>query len=640
MPIDTAPPVIEQSDFTAGLATVPDATGMPAGTLQDVLNLLPDEGGSGALVTRKGYSQLISSMAASHYVKHLRKFRGNGVSYLIAVLTDETSSADNVQVWAVNLDASTAARIDTAGVTWANSTKNHWGVSVNEVYYGGSPGNGVYSWDPAGPTWDADAVHGSYREVVDDIDAGVDTDDEYGRDFAFTGKEHVVYGSDVFVPREGIRFRKWTDEDHYDKGERVSHQGAFGQSGTPKYWKSFRCIQAHNPDAVAAEPGIGADWRDYWQKVKLGLPTDDDGETTNDWYLVSYPQGSSVGVWYADRLFIRADHVLGKDWLLFSAPLHPEKGSDIPDLVFNPKDWAPGNDLRGPGGGWIPFNDGRSGGDIEAAHPFNNGLVVFKRQAVWFLSGASEESFEPRKLSDHVGCVGNKAFTECNGLLYFLSDDGLYVTDGVTAEPVENGDYLFTAIESRIDSMVSDAHGLRPELWQWHDRVWISMPRTSSDVVTYVYDPRYKSWWKTDLPVATANVQRRDGVPKMYFSPPGTTSPVYTYTGDTDNGTAIAWNAKTAWWPFSSFRAQRRIRRVWALVKGTMTHTITAYKDWSSSAAKTTNRAVSGSDSTFIEGEWFADSHAVAFKVSGPSAPAALYAVAVQTEPRRARHHA
>jgi hypothetical protein len=644
--LEPQPNLIERTDFAlGGLADAPEDAAAPQNTLLDVLNLLPDEG-TGALVTRAGFTRLLEEITgdAGRYIVTLGRFRGNGNTYLIAVTTTGLAAANNVKIYAINLQTVVAARIDTAGVTWANPKKPHALVAVEEKLYGASQGNEWYSWNPDGSVWDATAAIGTWDELVDNLSPGAG---EIARDFAFVGKEKVVYDGDVFTPAEGIRFKKWEDGQHYTKGERVSLKIAVGSE---TYWRSYRCIDGHTAVQATNRPGDGSAWADYWQKVRLPLPRNEDDETSSKWYFVPVPNGSDVAAFYSARMWVRADGVAGKDRLLFSAPMKLEKGADIADVTFNMKDFAPGNDTRGPGGGWISFSDGRSGGVIEALHPTASGLLVFKRQAVWKLVGRSEETFTPTMVAKGIGAVGPEAVAELDGLVYFLSDDGLYVTDGNVAEPVVNGELLASTLEARRDAMGINDDGREPTLTAWQDRIYISMPADdeTEEHVTYVYDARVQTWWKTDLPILTATTQRYKGVPQFYFATPPTygLDIVYKFAGTTDDTGAataatrnIPWHLRTAWWPFGVARFERRIRRAWAVVAGAMTYTLRRYRNWNDSDTSAVSRVIAVTYPTHVEGEWFPDSHAVGFKLSSDRAPAVVHGIAVDTQPRRFKRY-
>ena len=78
---------------------------------------------------------------------------------------------------------------------------------------------------------------------------------------------------------------------------------------------------------------------------------------------------------------------------------------------------------------------------------------------------------------------------------------------------------------------------------------------------------------------------------------------------------------------------------MWAVVKGSLTFTLSWFRDWDDDDTGDTTTVVTAETPVHIEGEWFPDSHAVSFEVSGEEAPATVYGIAVQTEPRRARYH-
>lgn len=653
-----APAIIEQSNFDGGYAPDPESEGADANILPDMLNLLPDVGGSQALVTRKGFKRLREELVglSTHYVKHIWPFRGDGTSYLICVLSDDSDSPDNIRLYAINLEDDSVERIDTAGRTWENPDRNHWGMNIQEVFYGGSPGNDMYSWDPATGTWDDTANTGEWDEIVDNLTPGAN---QVARDFAFTGKERVTYQGSIYKPVDGIRYDTWENGQEYVVGDRVSLRIAIGGY---TYWRSYKCTTSHTAVTATDRPGDGSSWQTNWKKVRLPLPVNEDGETSDKWYFVPVAPGTSVAAWHANRLWLRYDEQGDKSRLLYSAPTEPEKGMDVPDVVFDPTDFAPGNDMSGPGGGWIQVNDGRKEGVIEAIHSYGTYLLVFKRQATWVITGQSEESFTLRRLARHVGCVGPECVVELNGLVYFLSDDGLYVTDGTAVEPVLGNEKVSQTLSARIDAMHAEgaAGNLRdPNVWVYQDMVWFSLPASGETEPewTWVYDPKRQAFYKTNLPVLSATTARHEGIPKFYFSAPGSYSDrdlVYVYdhpdavsagvdkddTGlDAYAQADIAWHARTSWWPFGLLREQRRIRRTWAVVKGVLTFTLTWFRDWNDSDTGNVARVVSTSVAQHIEGEWFPDSHAVSFKVSATAAPAVLYGIAADTQRRRARYH-
>lgn len=659
MPLITQPALIEQSDFSGGWG--PD--GLNESTdptvLLDVLNLLIDRH-TGSLQTRDGYRRLREELStvtdgeditADHYVKQLAHFGTEGTQYLIAVVVKNAAEANNVQLFRINLSTNAGARIDDPGVTWANPTKMFWFQSIDGILYGGSKGNRMFSWHPT-DGWDDDVSTPNTKEWVDDTGASVNTASEYGRDFAWTGKEFVEYSGDIYMPTADIRYADWDEDDRYKKGDFVSCK-------LNGYYRSYKCTADHQADA-AKKPDSGADWNDYWDRKKLPKPVNDDGETSPQWAFIPESANTSISMWFADRLFLRFDGQGDNSRAQYSAPVKPDKNEDIPETTWNPRDWAPGNDNRGQGGGWVPFNDGAHGGAIQAMHAFGQYGIIFKRKSVWVISGQDESTWSVRRVARGIGCVGSQAKVELDGLVYFLDDQGLSVTDGTQAEEVPANARIQQWIQHRLDSSLDQmqSDGAQPTLFKQDGFVGISIPDASNEddpYVTLFYDPVTQSFWKTDLPVLDWQGYVDDGVHKAAFcrAPESDSdSPldlVYVYdkanaddtddTGEADYAAQdIPWYLSPAWLPFGTVRAERRIRRLWWVVKGAMTMSITQYRNWQSSAEVDVDRtapAVAG----HIEGLWMADSHVIRTGLEGPEAPAKIYGYGVDTEPRRLRYH-
>jgi hypothetical protein len=657
------PNVIEVSDFTGGFAPDGENASTPSDTLIDTHNLVPDRN-TGSLLTRKGFRRLREELfgADTHYVRNIRHFHGDdGVNYLIVVLTTGTSAANNVRLYAIDLSNNSVQRIDTAGVNWDNPLEPHWGVGIDGIYYGGSKGNAMYSWTPSGPTWDADAATPSgVKTWVNAQNDSVTTATEYGSDYAFKGTERVLYSGDYYKPVTDLRYDDWESGEHYSVGDLVSLKAVW--ASTSSYYKSFKCIKAHTADSTN-KPGVGTGTpATYWEKKRLSKPVDDEGSTnTDDWSFVPTAAETSIATWHGSRLFMRYDGQGDLSRLLYSAPVKPEKGANIADVVWDPTNFAPQDTVAGVGGGWLSFNDGKHQGNITALYSFGAYLVVFKRRAVWVISGQDDDTWTVRRLARGVGAVGPQARVELDGLLYFLSDDGLYVTDGTAVQPVQGNEKVEDWFRQRLDSQLQQAatDKLWPMLWQFNGFIWIAMPNSAASTNDYkfntvVYDPDTGSFWPTDLPVCAVTTYRESGINKTAFGAPAgysTRDLVYLYnksnandqddTGlDTYAGADIPWRLRTAWWNFSTYRQDRRIRRVWAAVKSAVAVTITAYRNWSNTqVADTVDTPSQSSYVEHIEGEWFADSHAVSFKLSAEAAPATVVSIAVDTERRRVRYH-
>lgn len=667
MPLVTQQNLIEMSDFSGGWAPgeLNDASvgfmdAQDPTVLPDALNFLIDRA-TGALDTRGGFARIGAAasggaLTADHYIKQVHHFRGAS-GYIVCVITDGSSDANNVQLWTMHLTDESWARIDTPGVTWDNPLEVFWFSNIEGTLYGGSRGNDMFSWNPT-DGYDSTAAVGSYDAWVSTT--GAVGANQKGKHYAWTGREKVTYSGDTYTPDKDIRYEDWDVDLHYSIGDRVSRK-------SDSYYKSYRCVLGHSADAVVTRPDDGSDWQTYWHRVTLARPQDEDNQTDGDWTLIPDAAQTSIGTWFADRLFLRFDGHGDKSRLQYSAPVKLEKGEDIPSTDWNPKDWGPGNDLRGQGGGWLPFTDGKWQGPITAIHAFGQYLVVFKRKSVWVLSGTDDTSWTVRRIGRGSGSLGSRTVTELDGLLYFLADDGLHVTDGTAEREVDGNEKVQTWFRERIDIAEPQwaDDGDEPQLFKYRGFIGISIPATGDGEDTYqgsrvtvFYDPATGSFWPTDLPVLSwTHLELQEGHRTGVFCrAPATEADtprklLYEYEAadtDDDGGAAnspvdIEAFLYTAWLPFGTAREQRRIRRLWAAVQGVASWTIKQFGDWDNSSAAANSagaqQTVSATTSTYIEGYVQPDCHAVQVYVATDAAPSRVFGLSLDTQPRRKRYH-
>lgn len=685
MPVEIAPNRIELDDLSGGFAPdVPESSLTPNAS-PDMLNLLP-EPASKSPETRKGFERLAAGRLAglAHTVKNLYYYEvivdRQRQRYIMAILSDGTDGADNVQVWAYDLLLDSFDRVDDSGRTWENSKAPHWGAVISGTYYGGGRGDVIYSWHPT-DGWKADPTSDDEpKRWVDAINDSVNTATERARDYAYKKRDKVVYdggaGDEIFSVTRDIRYPKWNDDEQYKKGDRVSRKHVW--ASTSSYWKSFECITAHRASTGSGEsdpssPGTGKAWHTFWKKIRLDNIFDEDDELNKGWRNNNSGMKSSVGVFYADRLFIRRDNEDERSLVQYSAPLdvsatkdggkHPER---IADLVFDPTDWAAVDDIDGEGGGHFYVLPGQ-GDAVRDMHEMGNYLVIAKRWRSAVLAGRTESTWSLRKLGDY-GVVALNCMTEADGLVYGLSHTGtLWVTDGTSQREVEGFEKAREYIKERIDRLLEvtpedDDEQWMPQLWSYQGRVFISLPDIESggtDDVTIVYDPPTTSWWRLDLPILSAvtgaktrsqrmwfGAAHRAGEPTVfeYGDDPGN----LVFTDDDPQGgaspltTAIPWYYKSAWFQFGLAHVERRVRRTWALVKTAVSVTVAGYRDFASAATYTVTRSAGSNGSTFIEGKSFGrPAHAVALKVSGTAATGgpAVIGLGIDTQPIRTRFH-
>lgn len=657
MPLVTQPALIEVSDLTGGYAPDGANDAMDPSMLVEVSNLLPDRN-TLSLQTRDGFTRMTADfdtgtdLTSSHHAQQLVHFNADGSSWVVVVFAKNANEADNVQLYAVEMNNSQAVtRIDN-GATWSNPMEPIWFTLVDHVLYGGQRGTPMFSWDAAGPTWDDDAATPNTKTWVDQTGGSVTPSTQYGRDFAFTGKEFVLYSGDIYTPQRDIRFKLWKSGEHYSVGDKVSHK----LSG--EYLRSYRCIKGHTAGSTN-RPDDGVDYATYWKRVRLDDITDDDGDVTSDWAVVTQAAEASVAEWHADRLFLRLD----RHRVQYSAPIKPDTSKDATDTEWNPRDWAVGNDIKGPGGGWIPIDDGARSGDITALHSFGQYLLVFKQHQIWTVSGSDDLTWSVRRVGKGHGCVAPDCVVELDGLVYFLASDGLYVTDGTSVEEAPGNNKLQVWLERRIDNVMeqSETDGYEPRMFKWKGFIGIILnDQTDQNLPRLVlfYDPETQSFWPTDLPAVdffqyTDHAGRH--VDNFVWSPAAADDDppfaLLEYSGeyevDDENGSLednIFWYLRTAWLPFGTAHNERRIRKTWAVVKGGANDqfTLEGYREWNSDTLGfQTTRTVTTTYTQHIEGLWMPDSHAIQLYIDGDNPHRnRLFGYAVHTEPRRQRYHA
>jgi hypothetical protein len=548
--LTTAPNVIEQTDFSGGWRPDEEAAAVPPNGLLAALNLLPDVG-SVVPQVRKGFKRL-AEVLQGYRIESIHPYNrltgDKAGQYLMLVLTNHLDGVpDNVQLWSLNLATSEVKRRDTTSVAWNSADGHHYGLTINQTFFGGGPGDPMYSWNPV-DGYDRNPSGQDFPVLVNSNDPGTG---QVAHNFAFLKETKVLYTDPltgiqqayiVSAEAGGVtpgrnRFKLWDDGGvHYDKDELVSHEITDGVSGKT-YLRSFSARVAHT-SGPAKDPGGGAG---YWDAHDLDLPRDDEGEVTDDWDIVPIAATTNVAAWHADRMFLRYDNHTdsGESLLQYSFPLEPDAGGDIGKFVWDPTNFSPVKDEdTGDHGGWEPVHTG-DGDKLTALLDYGYYLIIAKRRTTFVLAGLSPETWVLRKLGN-VGGISSRAIAEHEGQVYILSDRGLYVTDGtqlIEAPGAERArDWLRQAVsweQTQADGTVVDRE---VTMWSFGGYLWASVPTTSSyqpDRVL-VYDANTKSLWLQKLAVEAAAVSRIDGVEELFFSSP-------TQVGE-QVGATVAWD--------------------------------------------------------------------------------------------------
>ena len=667
------PEEISLADFSGGWMPDLAPQAVPRHGLLDVNNLLPDRE-TGTLEVRKGYQRFSNLLQSDYEIRTMHPFSRNsgktnelGQQYLMCVLRKmprpNPREANDIQIWAVNVQAETAVRVDHTGRIWKHYASGHWGETVDNFYYGGSENDPMYSYKPffkdgtANPEpWEPDASMGQWASTLwasgQSYSVGDRRSDTVTIEKTGGGTREVKY---VFIcttahtsanhnrpgklrgrdnekwENMGKHIPIWVDGTEYEIGDTVSQEitdttifDKFPRGYASSNKKStFICVRAHT--ATTSNKPNGGPWEPYRAPI------------------------ANVAKYHASRLFIR-DSDAGAGRLHYSDLITAEG-------LFDPTEWDSDNVQ---GAGYMDIRSG-DGDDIRALETLNKNLIICKRRTVWALRGFNPSTWSLDQIGD-VGALYKNGITQHEGLVYFFGDEGFFVTDGVTVQEVENGSVIRDWIHDNVD--LEDNNIYRISMISYLGFIWISFPAgdfVTRPNLTLVYDPVTASFWKLNIGSNKFVVQRKDRVDELFFAPAGLPAMPMRYSRIDAGGVPdanmnkddtravtqafqeITWFAHLPWLTFGSWKEQRRIRRLWVRLRAAVGTVVTLnyYRDYATSSFKTINRTTTVAPVTHVEGDAVRDidPSAISLKVSGDRGNASLINVHFQTKYRRRRNN-
>ena len=216
--------------------------------------------------------------------------------------------------------------------------------------------------------------------------------------------------------------------------------------------------------------------------------------------------------------------------------LHKEKlfcvNDDNPSTLiwsgsFAPEDWPAVNywDIRKGDGDKIT-------GQIQ----FLGELFIFKRRSIHTLKGSSLDNFQLAEIDSRVGCVGPRALGRYGLQLYFISDDGLYTTNGLKTVNLS---------EAKIPdtwATINKEHLHKAVVGVWNDLIRFELPEGTSTYNNYSiwFDPATQAFWPMRGINASCYELFNDGTKIILYS--GNSNAGYVDkqdTGTDDFGSAI-----------------------------------------------------------------------------------------------------
>ncbi len=147
-----------------------------------------------------------------------------------------------------------------------------------------------------------------------------------------------------------------------------------------------------------------------------------------------------------------------------------------------------------PGTNFIDVSPG-DGQYISALAVYNDQLVIFKNKSTYVLSAdGSPSTWTLRQLHANIGCVGRGTPIVIEGLLYFLSEEGVFRTDGVTFDEISK------PIAATIGNLVWNAPTSNTVDAAYWDNKYLFYYPTTNDA--YVFDTNNEVWtqWSFTFP--------------------------------------------------------------------------------------------------------------------------------------------
>lgn len=304
--------------------------------------------------------------------------------------------------------------------------------------------------------------------------------------------------------------------------------------------RPYSLVAYGTPTATYVFCANGSDTVFRWNGAAFATPA----------YTGTTPTGRCLAVQPADNRLVVGNQGSTESRVLFSDPGDP--------LTFGADNYV---DLT-PGDGQV----------IQTLVSWREMLFAFKDRRFFVFYGNSTDStggavFNYRPVDAKVGTPGINSACAAPGGVYFVTDDGVYVTTGGAPQRISG------AISPLFDD---DTHAYylgdtinKAELrWAslcWHDdRLYVSV-RTGASAYNnrlLVYEPATEAWTIWDVPASCVTEHTVANVPRLVFgyatgsNHVGVVSPSYT----TDDGTAISWRYRTGFADLGTPMSEKIVR--------------------------------------------------------------------------------
>lgn len=145
-----------------------------------------------------------------------------------------------------------------------------------------------------------------------------------------------------------------------------------------------------------------------------------------------------------------------------------------------------------------------------------NGLLVLRARSIWIIRGNTTDNYTAQIVSRQVGCLDPRSIAETDQGVYFLSEQGLQLTDGVSVRNVSGPvtETLRTAIAEAVPTGIVPAYQVQMTS---RGQLMVSVITYdavsgggSTDCFTHslfsgLYDPTYGTWSRITSDLFTAD---------------------------------------------------------------------------------------------------------------------------------------
>ena len=161
-------------------------------------------------------------------------------------------------------------------------------------------------------------------------------------------------------------------------------------------------------------------------------------------------------------------------------------------------------------------------------------LLVFKRRKVFAVYDPSTGA--NRRISDSIGCVSHRSIAETPAGTFFLSENGVYRTNGSTVELMSDA---ITPTIALLNS--ANAAGV-----YWNNHYYLSFP---SSGVTLDFDLTKGSWWEHSISSNQFAIWHGTGSAGLYSAKASSAvvDRCLVAGTPTDNGAAMQWHWRGPW---------------------------------------------------------------------------------------------